>query len=142
MPCAATRKRAPESFVLSFRPASAKRDPTTPCRFTWWSAFSISRLASSPPVPSIHEAAVAEAPPPVKGTRPEGAVTEADASKRLREMFTEIATRYDFLNHRFSLQLDRLWRARAAKLLRPVFLNRETQVLDLRCGPRDLAFSL
>src|SRR5260370_17692663 len=142
MPCGPTKKRAPESFALSFRPTSAKRDPTTPCRFTWWSAFFISRPASSPPVRSIHEVAVAEASAPVKGTRPEGAVTEADASKKVREMFTEIAPRYDLLNHLLSFQLDRLWRTRAAKLLRPVFLNRETQVLDLCCGTGDLAIAL
>ncbi len=93
-------------------------------------------------MPSIHEAAVAEASAPVKGTRPEGAVTEADASKKVREMFTEIAPRYDLLNHLLSLELDRLWRTRAAKLLRPVFLNRETQVLDLCCGTGDLAIAL
>ena len=85
---------------------------------------------------------MAEAPAPAKGTRPEGAVTEADASQKVRQMFTEIAPRYDLLNHLLSLQLDRLWRARAAKLLRPVFLNRETQVLDLCCGTGDLAIVL
>jgi len=88
------------------------------------------------------EAAVAEAAAPVKGTRPEGAVTEADASNKVREMFAQIAPRYDLLNHLLSLQLDRLWRARAAKHLRPVFLDREARVLDLCCGTGDLAISL
>ena len=85
---------------------------------------------------------MAEAAVPVKGTRPEGAVTEADASKKVRDMFTEIAPRYDLLNHLLSLQLDRLWRARAAKYLRPVFLGREARVLDLCCGTGDLAIAL
>src|SRR5437016_5324255 len=49
-----------------------------------------------------------EAAAPVKGTRPEGALTEADASSKIREMFTQIAPRYDLLNHLLSLQLDRL----------------------------------
>jgi demethylmenaquinone methyltransferase/2-methoxy-6-polyprenyl-1,4-benzoquinol methylase len=93
---------------------------------------------------------------PVKGTLPEGAVTEADASKKVREMFTEIAPRYDLLNHLLSVQLDRLWRARAARHLRPiffrheaaageskpVFVGRETSVLDLCCGTGDLAIAL
>jgi demethylmenaquinone methyltransferase/2-methoxy-6-polyprenyl-1,4-benzoquinol methylase len=79
---------------------------------------------------------------PVKGTRPEGAASEADASKKVREMFTQIAPRYDLLNHLLSLQLDRLWRARAAKHLRPVFRNQETCVLDLCCGTGDLAIAL
>jgi len=85
---------------------------------------------------------VAEAPAPVKGSCPEGAVTEADASKKVREMFTEIAPRYDLLNHLLSLQVDRLWRARAARHLRPIFLNREASVLDLCCGTGDLAIAI
>src|SRR2546427_10594577 len=83
-----------------------------------------------------------EIAPPAKGSRPEGAVTEADSSKKVREMFTQIAPRYDLLNHLLSLQLDRLWRARTAKCLRPIFLNRETCVLDLCCGTGDLAIAL
>src|SRR5213080_2160215 len=83
-----------------------------------------------------------EAAAPVKGTRPEGAVTEADASSKIREMFTQIAPRYDLLNHLLSLQLDRLWRSHTGKLLRPVFLNRETRVLDLCCGTGDMAIAL
>src|SRR5712671_6400967 len=140
--CAPTRKRAREFFALSSRPASAKRARTTPSLFTLSSAFSISPLASSQRVASFREGAMAESAVPVKGTRPEGAVTEADASKKVREMFTESAPRYDLLNHLLSLELDRLWRTRAAKLLRPVFLNRETQVLDLCCGTGDLAIAL
>jgi demethylmenaquinone methyltransferase/2-methoxy-6-polyprenyl-1,4-benzoquinol methylase len=85
---------------------------------------------------------VAEAPAPVKGTRPEGAVTETDASKKVREMFTEIAPRYDLLNHLLSLQLDRLWRRRAARHLRPVLRGHNALVLDLCCGTGDLAFAL
>src|SRR5467141_1513250 len=79
---------------------------------------------------------------PAKGTRPEGAVTEADASAKVREMFTRIAPRYDLLNHLLSLQLDRLWRARAAKRLRPILSRPDALVLDLCCGTGDLAFSL
>src|SRR5260221_12168445 len=142
MPCGPTKKRAPESFALSFRPASAKLDPTTPCRFTWWSAFFISRPALSPPVPSIHGAAVAEASAPAKGTRPEGAVTEGDAAKKVREMFTEIAPRYDLLNHLLSLELDRLWRTRTARLLHSILDRPDALVLDLCCGTGDLAFAL
>jgi len=42
----------------------------------------------------------------------------ADASSKVREMFTQIAPRYDLLNHLLSLQLDRLWRARTARRLK------------------------
>jgi demethylmenaquinone methyltransferase / 2-methoxy-6-polyprenyl-1,4-benzoquinol methylase len=85
---------------------------------------------------------VAEAAAPVKGTRPEGAVTEADASKKVREMFTQIAPRYDLLNHLLSLQLDRLWRARTARLLQPILDRPDALALDLCCGTGDLAFAL
>ena len=134
MPCVLTKKRAPEFFASCSRRALAKRAPTTPSRFTPWSAFSISRLVSSLPAPSTHEAGMPEASAPVKGTRPEGAVTEADASQKVREMFTAIAPRYDLLNHLLSLQLDRLWRARAAKRLGSILNRPDALVLDLCCG--------
>src|SRR5690242_6206496 len=79
---------------------------------------------------------------PVKGTRPEGATTEAEASKKVREMFTQIAPRYDLLNHLLSFELDRLWRARAAKHLRPILERPDAMVLDLCCGTGDLSFVL
>jgi demethylmenaquinone methyltransferase/2-methoxy-6-polyprenyl-1,4-benzoquinol methylase len=83
-----------------------------------------------------------EAAAPAKGTRPQGAVTEADASRQVREMFTQIAPRYDLLNHLLSLQLDRLWRARVARRLRAILDRPDALVLDLCCGTGDLAFSL
>jgi demethylmenaquinone methyltransferase/2-methoxy-6-polyprenyl-1,4-benzoquinol methylase len=83
-----------------------------------------------------------EATAPVKGTLPEGARSEADASRQVREMFTQIAPRYDLLNHLLSLQLDRLWRARVAKRLNEVLGHSETSVLDLCCGTGDLAITL
>lgn len=79
---------------------------------------------------------------PVKGTQPEGVTTEAEASKKVREMFTQIAPRYDLLNHLLSFELDRLWRARAAKRLRPILGRADAVVLDLCCGTGDLAFAL
>ncbi len=79
---------------------------------------------------------------PSKGTRPEGATSEADASRKVREMFTQIAPRYDLLNHLLSLQLDRVWRARTAKKLSGVLDRADAVVLDLCCGTGDLAFAL
>jgi len=86
--------------------------------------------------------AEAGATAPAKGTRPEGALSEADASRKVREMFTEIAPRYDFLNHLLSLEMDRVWRARAARRLRPILQRPGARVLDLCCGTGDLAFAL
>ena len=79
---------------------------------------------------------------PAKGTRPEGARTEGDASLKVRQMFTQIAPRYDLLNHLLSLQLDRLWRARVARRLRAILDRPDALVLDLCCGTGDLALSL
>ena len=77
-----------------------------------------------------------------QGTKPEGAVNEQDASRKVREMFTRIAPRYDLLNHLLSAQMDRRWRARTAKELRTILQDPEALVLDLCCGTGDLAFSL
>src|SRR5262244_1900016 len=79
---------------------------------------------------------------PVKGTRPEGTASEADASRKVREMFTEIAPRYDLLNHLLSLELDRTWRARAARQLRAILERPDAVALDLCCGTGDLALAL
>ncbi|MGB7282932.1 MAG: ubiquinone/menaquinone biosynthesis methyltransferase [Candidatus Acidiferrum sp.] len=79
---------------------------------------------------------------PVKGTHPEGARTEADASRKVREMFAKIAPRYDFLNHFLSFQTDRLWRKRTARLLRPILERPDANVLDLCCGTGDLSIAL
>jgi demethylmenaquinone methyltransferase/2-methoxy-6-polyprenyl-1,4-benzoquinol methylase len=79
---------------------------------------------------------------PGTGTRPEGAANEADASRKVREMFTQIAPRYDLLNHVLSLEMDRLWRARTAKLLQPILDRADARILDLCCGTGDLAFAL
>jgi demethylmenaquinone methyltransferase/2-methoxy-6-polyprenyl-1,4-benzoquinol methylase len=85
---------------------------------------------------------VADVAAPVKGTRPEGATTESDASSKVREMFTQIAPRYDLLNHLLSLQLDRLWRARTARRLKFILDRPDALVLDLCCGTGDLSLAL
>lgn len=85
---------------------------------------------------------MAEAGTLPKGTQPEGATSEQDASRKVREMFTRIAPRYDLLNHLLSGQMDKRWRARAARELRPILERPDARVLDLCCGTGDLAFSL
>jgi demethylmenaquinone methyltransferase/2-methoxy-6-polyprenyl-1,4-benzoquinol methylase len=77
-----------------------------------------------------------------KGTVPDGAATEADASRKVREMFTQIAPRYDLLNHLLSLQMDRLWRARTARILQPILEQTGARILDLCCGTGDLSFAM
>lgn len=77
-----------------------------------------------------------------KGTQPQGAKTQQEASQQVREMFTRIAPRYDLLNHLLSAQMDRFWRARTAKELKPILQRPDALVLDLCCGTGDLAFAL
>jgi demethylmenaquinone methyltransferase/2-methoxy-6-polyprenyl-1,4-benzoquinol methylase len=77
-----------------------------------------------------------------KGTQPEGAKTQQEASWQVREMFTRIAPRYDLLNHLLSAQMDRVWRSRTARELKPILQRPDALVLDLCCGTGDLALSL
>jgi len=76
------------------------------------------------------------------GTRPDGVANEADASRRVREMFTKIAPRYDLVNHVLSLEMDRMWRARMARILRPLLEREDARILDLCCGTGDLTSAL
>jgi demethylmenaquinone methyltransferase/2-methoxy-6-polyprenyl-1,4-benzoquinol methylase len=77
-----------------------------------------------------------------KGTQPEGAENEQEASRQVRDMFTRIAPRYDLLNHLLSAQMDRWWRARAARELKPILERPDAVALDLCCGTGDLTFAL
>src|ERR1700682_1346252 len=76
------------------------------------------------------------------GTRPEGATTERESSDRVRQMFSEIAPRYDLLNHLLSLSLDKLWRRRTAAAFDQILRTPGARVLDLCCGTGDLTLAL
>jgi len=76
------------------------------------------------------------------GTRPEGTRDEREAAARVRDMFTRIAPRYDFLNHLLSFSLDKLWRRRTAKRFLHILRTPEARVLDVCSGTGDLAFAL
>jgi len=78
----------------------------------------------------------------VPGTRPEGAHNEAEAAARVRQMFSRIAPRYDFLNHLLSLSFDRLWRRWTAHRFGHILARPEARVLDLCCGTGDLTLAL
>ncbi len=77
-----------------------------------------------------------------KGARPDGVSDEQDASRKVREMFSGIAPRYDFLNHFLSLSLDRVWRRRVAKYFDQVLANTNSQAIDVCCGTGDLTLAL
>jgi demethylmenaquinone methyltransferase/2-methoxy-6-polyprenyl-1,4-benzoquinol methylase len=57
-------------------------------------------------------------------------------------MFSRVAGRYDFLNHLLSLNIDRYWRARTVRRLRPILHRPEARVLDICCGTGDLLLAL
>jgi demethylmenaquinone methyltransferase / 2-methoxy-6-polyprenyl-1,4-benzoquinol methylase len=79
---------------------------------------------------------------PLPGTRFDGARDEQETSRRVREMFSGIAPRYDLLNHLLSGRLDNVWRARVARRFAPILARPDARVLDLCCGTGDLAFAL
>ena len=78
----------------------------------------------------------------IPGTRPEGAQSEREASQYVRRMFSDIAGRYDFLNHVLSGNMDRLWRRRTAIFFDHILRLPHARVLDLCCGTGDLALAL
>jgi len=65
----------------------------------------------------------------------------ADKDAYVREMFTAIAPRYDFLNHWLSLNLDRRWRRRAIAALE-VPRKPAGRYLDLCAGTLDVAAAI
>lgn len=79
---------------------------------------------------------------PVIGASPEGASDRQSAAKTVREMFTSIAPRYDLLNHVLSLNIDRLWWRRTARMFCHILVRPRARVLDLCCGTGDMTFAL
>jgi demethylmenaquinone methyltransferase/2-methoxy-6-polyprenyl-1,4-benzoquinol methylase len=84
-----------------------------------------------------------ETPPtPRSGSRPKGARDERDSARRVRDMFSDIAPRYDLLNHLLSFSMDNRWRRLTAEKFRRILRRTDARVLDLCCGTGDLAFAL
>lgn len=82
-------------------------------------------------------------PDTVEAIEAAAATGEGAPAKRayVRRMFSEIAPRYDLLNHLLSLSLDRWWRARAISALK--WERSPTGVfLDLCAGTLDVAIRL
>jgi|HubBroStandDraft_4_1064222.scaffolds.fasta_scaffold81748_2 demethylmenaquinone methyltransferase/2-methoxy-6-polyprenyl-1,4-benzoquinol methylase len=79
--------------------------------------------------------------PPSLGSRPTGARDERDSARRVRDMFSSIAPRYDLLNHLLSFSLDKRWRGKTARKFKKIFLRTDARILDLCCGTGDLAFA-
>jgi demethylmenaquinone methyltransferase/2-methoxy-6-polyprenyl-1,4-benzoquinol methylase len=78
----------------------------------------------------------------MSGTTPEGAQSEQEAARWVRGMFGRVAGRYDLANHLLSMNIDKLWRARTVKRVRPVLDRPGARVLDICCGTGDLVLAL
>jgi demethylmenaquinone methyltransferase/2-methoxy-6-polyprenyl-1,4-benzoquinol methylase len=67
---------------------------------------------------------------------------ELKHARAVREMFSGIATKYDFLNHFLSVNTDKRWRRLVAAKLKDVLANPKAVVLDVACGTGDLSLEL
>jgi demethylmenaquinone methyltransferase/2-methoxy-6-polyprenyl-1,4-benzoquinol methylase len=57
-------------------------------------------------------------------------------------MFSDIAPKYDLLNHLLSFNIDRSWRRALIKSLAEILSNPNAQILDLCCGTGDVLLDL
>jgi demethylmenaquinone methyltransferase / 2-methoxy-6-polyprenyl-1,4-benzoquinol methylase len=57
-------------------------------------------------------------------------------------MFSQLAPRYDLLNHVLSCSVDRLWWWRTARRFRHILGRPEARVLDICCGTGDMTRAL
>src|SRR5579862_6842058 len=67
---------------------------------------------------------------------------EVSTAVAVREMFADVAPRYDFLNHFLSVGRDIAWRRATARALKDVLARPGSRVADLCCGTGDLSFCL
>ncbi len=76
------------------------------------------------------------------GTTPPGTTGEGQTAAWVRQMFADIAPRYDLLNHLLSFNIDRSWRKVLFQRLADVLERPEACVLDLCCGTGDVLLDL
>lgn len=72
----------------------------------------------------------------------ERTANEIAHAKAVREMFSGIAGKYDFLNHFLSVNVDKRWRRLVRKKLETILANKNAVVLDVACGTGDLSVEL
>ena len=56
--------------------------------------------------------------------------------ENIKQMFDNIASSYDFLNHFFSFGIDHVWRRKVVKILKPL---KPLSIIDIATGTGDLA---
>ncbi len=70
-------------------------------------------------------------------------ITSEEKKSYVRSMFSDIAGRYDFLNHFLSFGLDYYWRRKAVGVVKNhVAKIAEPLILDIACGTGDLSFEM
>ena len=67
---------------------------------------------------------------------------ELQHAKDVREMFSRISPKYDFLNHFLSGNIDKRWRKLVTKKLESILNDKNALVLDVACGTGDLALEI
>jgi demethylmenaquinone methyltransferase/2-methoxy-6-polyprenyl-1,4-benzoquinol methylase len=67
---------------------------------------------------------------------------EMEHARAVREMFSGIAKKYDFLNHFLSINTDKRWRRLVSKKLKDILDRQNAIVLDVACGTGDLSVEL
>lgn len=65
--------------------------------------------------------------------------TDQTKKEEVREMFDNIAPRYDLLNHTLSVNIDRIWRRRVVNEVRRA---KPRRILDVATGTGDLAIAM
>ena len=79
---------------------------------------------------------------PTIGAKPPGANDEASAAQAVRQMFDQIAPRYDLLNHVLSASVDRLWWWQTARRFKSILADPDAAVLDVCCGTGHMTMAL
>lgn len=67
---------------------------------------------------------------------------ELEHARKVREMFSRISPKYDFLNHFLSINIDKRWRKLVRKKLQDILDDKNAVVLDVACGTGDLSVEL
>lgn len=65
--------------------------------------------------------------------------TAQSKKEQVRDMFDNIAPKYDLLNHTLSANIDRIWRRRVVRVVRR---SRPRRILDVATGTGDLAIAM
>src|SRR5215831_6315143 len=99
-------------------------------------------MPESAKIPTVDSLRSASASGGARGTTPPGTSGEHSAAQAVRQMFDEIAPRYDFLNHVLSMNVDRLWWRRTARTFTHILSRNDARVLDLCAGTGDMSVAM